>query len=69
MHKGKLFCELVAVIEEDRLYISREDFQEWEMNHRDGTVAITYSFNEENTSKLYGLLIVESTSDFFKRLK
>lgn len=69
MRKGKLFCTLVAVTEEDRLYISRVDFQEWEMNYRDGTVEITYSFNEENTSKLYELLMADSISDFFKRLK
>lgn len=69
MRDGELFCVLLAIVEDMKLTIRRVDFQEWEMNHRDGTVEVIYSFDEENTSKLCELLMANSTSDFFKKLK
>ena len=69
MRNGELFCVLLAVVEEERLFIRRVDFQEWERNRRDGTVEITYSFDKNNTSKLSALLQAQTTTDLFKRLK
>lgn len=69
IRNGELFCVLIAIVEDMKLTVHRVDFREWEMNRRDGTVEVTYSFDERNTSRLYELLMVNSTSDFFKRLK
>ncbi len=69
MRDGELFCVLFAIVEDMKFIIRRVDFQEWEMNHRDGTVETTYSFDEGNTSRLCESLMANSTSDFFKRLK
>lgn len=66
MRDGELFSVLIAVVEDMKLTIHRVDFQEWETNRRDGTVEITYSFDERNTSSLYESLMANSTSDFFK---
>lgn len=30
MRNGELFCVLLAEVEEDRLFVRRVDFQEWE---------------------------------------
>lgn len=69
MWNGELFCVVLAIVDEERLFIRRIDFQEWEMNRRDGTVECTYVFDKENTSKLCGLLHAQTTADLFKLLK
>lgn len=69
IRNGELFCVLIVIVEDMKLTIRRVDFQEWEMNRRDGTVEITYSFDEGNTSRFCELLMADSTSDFFKKLK
>lgn len=62
MRNGELFCILLAEVKEDRLFIRRVDFQEWERNRSDGTVEITYSFNKDNTSKLSAWLQAQTTT-------
>ena len=69
MRNGELFCVLLAEVEEDRRFVRRVDFQEWERNRRNGTVEITYSFDKDNTSKLSALLQAQTTTDLFKQLK
>ncbi len=69
IRNGELFCVLIVIVEDMKLTIRRVDFQEWEMNRRDGTVEVTYSFDERNTSRLCESLMANSTSNFFKKLK
>lgn len=69
MRDGELFCVLIVIVEDMKLTIRRVDFQEWEMNRRDGRVEVAYSFDEGNTSRFCELLMANSTSDFFKKLK
>lgn len=69
IRNGELFCVLIVIIEDMKLTIRRVDFQEREMNRRNGTVEVTYSFDEGNTSRFCELLMANSTSDFFKKLK
>lgn len=58
---GKLFCIVVACIEEGKLQIQREDYGEWERNRRIGTVECDYYLNESNTDKLCKLLKVNTS--------
>lgn len=55
-NKGELFCAVVACVEGGKLQIHREDYGEWERNHRTGTVECDYYLNEANTDKLCQLL-------------
>lgn len=55
-HNSELFCIVVACVEEGKLQIHREDYGEWEMNRRAGTVECDYYLDEANTGKLCNLL-------------
>lgn len=61
-HDGKPFCVVVAFVEEGKLQIHREDYGEWEMNSRTGTVECDYYLDEANTDKLCQLLEVNTSA-------
>lgn len=53
---GKLFCMVVACVDDSKLQIHREDYGEWKMNRRTGIVECDYYLDESNTEKLRVLL-------------
>lgn len=53
---GKRSCVVVACVEDGKLQIHREDYGEWEMNRRTGTVECDYYLDASNTNKLCTLL-------------
>ena len=65
----KPWCLLAAVITNGRLYITRIDFQEWELNRRNGQVEISYIFDENNTRKFMTQLKESECEKFLKKLK
>lgn len=62
LRDGKLFCVVVACVEDRKLQIHREDYGEWEMNRRTGTVECDYHLDESNTEKLRVLLDVNTSA-------
>jgi len=61
-HDGESFCIVVACVEERKLQIHREDYGEWEMNRRTGTVECNFYLDEDNTEKLCRLLGVNTSA-------
>lgn len=59
---GKLFCVVVACVEDGKLQIHREDYGEWEMNRHTGTVECDYYIDELNTEKLCSFLGVKTSA-------
>lgn len=59
---SKPFCVVVACVEDGKLKIHREDYDEWEMNRRTGTVECDYYLDETNTEKLRVLLDVNTSA-------
>lgn len=49
---GKRFCVVAACVEDGKLQIHREDYGEWEMNRRTGTVECDYYLDVNNTNLL-----------------
>ena len=61
-HNGELLCVVVACIEDGKLQIHREDYGEFEMNRRSGTVECDYYLDEANTEKLCSILGVKTSA-------
>lgn len=59
---GKPFCVVVACVEDGKLQIHREDYGEWEMNRRTGTVECDYYLYESNAEKLCKLFEVNTSA-------
>lgn len=67
-HDGESFCIVVACVEERKLQIHREDYGEWEMNRRTGTVECNFYLDEDNTEKLCRLLGVNTSAQLISAL-
>lgn len=67
-NKGELFCVVVACVEACKLQIHREDYGEWERNHRTGTVECDYYLDETNTYKLCQLLEAKTSAQLIKAI-
>lgn len=66
---GSLHCVLFAQLIDNRLTLTRIDYNEWEYNRRNGQVEITYNFTAETTAKIARKIGVSTTKHFLRTLK
>ena len=66
---GLPLCRMVLCVDSGGLTATRYDFQEWELNRRDGIVETGYCFDRDNTLRLADLLGATTPLELIREMK